>query len=135
MDARIEDIVFTAQSAGLPSDVLKSLVNRAYDRAKWWGTAVLSLQVILWLGGMIAIFLPRFTLTYPWIAVPVALLGVDISRRASNYKGMAESAKRHHEFVDGFGLKPSGSQLADLRQTLRAELSADVDRCFAMESR
>ena len=112
--------------AGLGVNVLKTLVNRAYDRAKRWAGGVLILQSCLFIAGVMAVFWPVWTLNYPWLAVPVALFGAWVAARAATFKGMAESAKRQHEYVEGFGVKPSGSQLADLRQDLQKELSPDA---------
>ena len=113
--------------AGVAIEVLETLVNRAYDRAKCWGGAVLLLQGGLYIFGVIAVFWPAITLSYPWVAVPLALVGAEITRRAGVYKGLAETAKRHHEYFAGFGTKPSGGQLADFRQSLRKELSAETN--------
>jgi hypothetical protein len=92
-------------------------------RAKRWSGKVLILQAGLFVAAVVAIFWPRWTLTYPWLAFPFALFGAWVSARASGFKSMAESAKRQHEYVVDFGVKPSGAQLADLRQDLKKELS------------
>ncbi len=120
------------EPSGLALDVLGTLVNRAYDRAKTWAGVGLCLQILLFGAGVVAIFWPAVTLSYPWVAVPLALIGAEIARRASNYKGMAEAAKRQHEYVVGFGLKPSTAQLADLRQSLQNELSPEMDRLLKL---
>lgn len=85
------------------------------------------LQGGLYVAGVVAVFWPNITLAYPWVAVPLALVGAEIARRAAMYKGLAETAKRHHEYFAGFGTTPSGGQLADLRQSLRKELSAEAN--------
>jgi hypothetical protein len=110
-------------SKGEQGKKLEKLVDRAYDRAKRWSGKVLILQAGLFVAAVVAIFWPRWTLTYPWLAFPFALFGAWVSARASEFKIMAESAKRQHEYVVGFGVKPSGAQLADLRQDLKKELS------------
>ncbi len=121
----------TASPSGGPGghalEVLGTLVNRAYDRAKRWAGAWLILQGMLFLGGVVAVFWPAATLSYPWVAVPLALIGVEITGRASKYKSLAETAKRHHEVVVGFGISPSRTQLADLRQSLQNEMSPEAD--------
>jgi hypothetical protein len=108
-------------------EVVVTLVNRAYDRAKRWAGGVLSLQVVLFLSGIVAIFWPTVTLTYPWIALPLAFVAAFIAGRASKFKGMAESLKRTHEYLSGFAHKPSGSRLADLKQSLSAGLAPEAD--------
>lgn len=117
---------------GMAVDVLGTLVNRAYDRAKLWAGAGLVLQGTLFGAGVLAIFWPSVTLSYPWVAMPLALVGAEIARRASNYKGMAETAKRQHEQVVGFGIKPSTGQLADLRQSLQKEMTPEADQLFKL---
>src|ERR1700736_2914718 len=106
------------------SDVIEGLVNRAYDKAKWWAGSVIALQTTLFVTGVITIFVPQFTLSYPWIALPLALVGVWISGQAAKFKRMAESAKRLHEYLAGFGVVPSRGMLADLRVSLATELPA-----------
>ena len=120
------------RASGVAVEVLETLVNRAYDRAKCWAGAVLLLQIGLYFSGLVAVFWPEITLTYPWIALPLALVGAEIARRAAVYKGLAETAKRHHEYFVGFGIEPSGGQLADLRQSLRNELSAETSELLKM---
>jgi hypothetical protein len=109
-------------------DVIESLVNQAYDKAKWWSGSVIGLQTTLFVAGVIAIFFSKFTLSYPWIALPLALLGAWMSGRAAKFKGMAERAKRQHEYLAGFGVAPSRGMLADLRVSLARELPEETDR-------
>jgi hypothetical protein len=109
-------------------DVIEGLVNQAYDKAKWWAGSAIALQAGLFVAGVVAIFLAEFTLSYPWIALPVALVAALISGRASKFKGMAERAKRQHEYLAGFGVVPSRGMLADLRVSLGRELPAETDR-------
>lgn len=103
-------------------------MNAAFDKAKSWAGAVLILQAALFLAGIIAIFAPHFTISYPWIALPLALLGAGLTSHAARLKGMAETVKRQHEYVAGFGRVPSGRQLADLRMNLPEGLPAELDR-------
>lgn len=107
---------------------MDSLVNAAYDRAKWWAGLVLILQVLLFVGGVVAVFAPQFSLTYPWIAVPLAMINAAIAGRAGECKGDAESLKRRLEFWAGFGRPLSGRMLADFRQKLPHSLPPEVDR-------
>jgi hypothetical protein len=109
-------------------DVIEGLVNQAYDKAKWWAGSAIGLQAALFVAGVAAIFFAEFTLSYPWIALPVALVAALISGRASKFKGMAERAKRQHEYLAGFGVVPSRGMLADLRVSLGRELPPETDR-------
>lgn len=113
-------------SSQLCVEVLETLVNRAFDRAKRWAGAVLILQGFLFVAAVLANFWPALTLSYPWAAVPIALVAAWVSLRSSSFKSMAESAKRQHEYVSAFNVKPSATQLADLRQTLKKELSPEA---------
>ena len=63
---------------------------------KRWSGGVFILQAGLFVAAVLAIFWPAWTLTYPWLAFPIALFGAWISARASEFKSMAESAKRQH---------------------------------------
>lgn len=126
MSPDTKPVVVAEVSTGLGIEVLETLVNRAYDRAKRWAGAVLILQSGLFFSGVLAIFWPFLTLAYPWLAVPLALLGTWISARASKYKSLAEGAKRQHEYVAGFGVKPSLRELANLRQNLQKQLSPEA---------
>jgi hypothetical protein len=108
--------------------IIEGLVNHAYDKAKRWAGLVILLQSILFLAGVAAIILPSFTLSYPWIALPLALVGAWMSGQAAKFKGMAEQAKRQHEYLAGFGMTPSRGILADLRVSLARELPEEADR-------
>lgn len=109
-------------------DIIEGLVNQAYDKAKWWAGSVIGLQATLFVAGVIAIFFSKFTPSYPWLALPLALVGAWLSGRAAKFKGMAERAKRQHEYLAGFGVAPSLGMLADLRVSLDKELSEETDR-------
>ena len=68
-----------------PSEVLEAALNRAYARAKVWSGAAILLQCALFIAGIVAIFLP-VTLTYPWVALPLALIGAWIASKASGLR-------------------------------------------------
>ena len=112
----------TARATG----ILEELVNRAYDRAKCWAGGVLGLQAALFAAGVVAVLEPKITLSYPWIALPIAVVTAYIAGKASRYKSLAEGAKRQHEYLAYLGRQPSGGQLADLRQSLQKALSPDM---------
>jgi len=48
-----------------PLRVLESLLNSAYAKAKVWGVAYLILQATLFVVGVVAIFVPRVSVSYP----------------------------------------------------------------------
>lgn len=123
-----ENTVSTKSVAHDCVDIIKGLVNQAYDKAKWWAGSVIGLQATLFVAGIVAIFFTEFTLTYPWIALPLTLVGAWMSGRAAKFKGMAERAKRQHEYLAGFGVAPSRGMLADLRVSLARELPEETDR-------
>jgi hypothetical protein len=111
-----------------PQRVLESLVNAAYAKAKYWAGFVLALQVIVFVVGVIAVFEPKVSVAYPWIALPLALVGVWLAACATRYKSMAEALKRQHEHLAGFGRKPAGRLLASLRVELPDELRPQLDQ-------
>jgi hypothetical protein len=115
-------------SKNTPEDILHSLVNAAYNRAKYWAGVVLFMQVALFIGGVVAVFFSGFSLTYPWVAVPLAMLSAAFAARAGGCKTVAESLKRHLESWSGFGRQPSMRMLADFRQELPRSLPAEVDQ-------
>jgi hypothetical protein len=111
-----------------PETLLDSLVNAAYDRAKFWAGIILIMQALLFAGGVVAVFSARFSLSYPWVAVPLAMISAALGARASECKGLAESLKRHLENWSGFGRPLSNRMLADFRQKLPRSLPPEVDR-------
>lgn len=115
-------------AAADPGRIVESLVNQSYDKAKRWAGSVIILQTALFIAGTIAIFVPKITPGYPWVALPLALVGAWMSGRAAKFKGMAERAKRQHEYLAGFGVAPSRGMLADLRVSLAKELPQETDR-------
>jgi hypothetical protein len=107
---------------------MEKLVNAAYLLAKRWAGVVVVLQAVLYLVGVLAVFVLFLTLSYPWIALPLALVGAWVSGRASKFKGAAETLKRQHEHWAAFGQAPSNRQLADWRVDLPDQIRADLDR-------
>jgi hypothetical protein len=111
-----------------PEELLDSLVNAAYDRAKFWAGIVLGIQALLFIGGVVAVFFSRFSLSYPWLAVPLAMISSALGARASEFKGLAESLKRRLENWSGFGRPLSKRMIADFRQELPNSLPLEVDQ-------
>lgn len=111
-----------------PEEFLDSLVNAAYDRAKFWAGVVLCMQALLFVGGVLAVFFSRFSLNYPWVAVPLAMLSAVLSTKANECKRLAESLKRQLESWAGFGRPLSLRMIADLRQKLPDTLPPEVDQ-------
>jgi hypothetical protein len=88
---------------------------------------VLALPTVVFVAGVVAVFAPKVSIAYAWIALPLALVGVWLAACATRYKGMAETLKRQHEYLAGFGRKPAGRQLASLRVELPDELRPQLD--------
>ena len=107
------------------ADILGKLVNKAYKKAKTWSGVVAILEISLFLSGIIAVFSQKISLGYPWIALPIALVGVFISSKSSGFKNKAETLKRNHEYLMGFGTIPNRGDLADLQIELSKELPKD----------
>jgi hypothetical protein len=108
-------------------DLLGKLVNRAYTKAKNLAGIGIALDVCLYLGGIVAIVAPQFTLEYPWLALPVTVFGFTLSSFSADMKDKAEALKRHHEYLMGFGTPPDKSQLADLQIVLAKELPKESE--------
>jgi hypothetical protein len=105
-----------------PRAVLQELVSVTFAKAKRWSGAALALQMAVFIGGIVAVFTPPVSTRYPWVALPIALIGVWIGATGARYKGIAEGLKREHEYLDGFGKKPSTRRLANLRIEISDEL-------------
>ncbi len=108
-------------------DALRTSVNFAYDRAKRWAGGLLALQGFLFVGSITAMLAPALTLTYPWVALPLAALNTFVALRASRIKGVAEDAKRRHEYFEAFGETPSARWLADFRMVHHGRLPETVE--------
>ena len=117
-----------------PEELLDSLVNAAYDRAKFWAGIVLGIQALLFIGGVVAVFFSRFSLSYPWLAVPLAMISSALGARASEFKGLAESLKRRLENWSGFGRPLSKRLIAANWLTVR-RLCAGSDPGEWLESK
>ena len=122
------NLMTPAISKKSPEEVLHSLVNAAYDRAKFWAGFVHLSQTVLFVGGVVAVFTSRFSLAYPWVAVPVAMICSILAAYASECKGLAESLKRRLENWSGFGRPLSTRMLADFRQKLPGGLAPEFDQ-------
>lgn len=109
------------------AEALKTLQTTIYDKAKALACAVICLQLFLFVAGIVAIFVPCLTLSYPPVALPIALLIAFIAIRATKYKGIAETLKREHEYLEGFGKLPSGPRMASLRVDFPKYLRPDLD--------
>lgn len=110
-----------------PEKILHSLVNASFDRAKFWAGIVLTLQALLFIGGVAAVFCSGFSLSYPWVAVPLAMISSALGAHANVCKGSAESLKRSLENWSGFGRPLSKRMLADFRQDLPTSLPPALD--------
>jgi hypothetical protein len=120
------------------TEALKRLLNKVYAKTKLWAGLAIYLQVFLFASGVVAIYIPKITLKYPLVALPLALAGVFIATKAAKYKGLAEKLKREHEHSDGFGKPPSGPRLASLNvefpKGLRPELDALLTKGVTYDS-
>jgi len=108
-------------------ELLKRLVNTAFQKAKLWSFAVIGLQLLVFFSGVASIFWTKLSLSYPWIALPLAAVAAYLATQAAKHRSLAESLKRQHELADGFGKAPSCAQLADTKHALGELLSDEVD--------
>lgn len=121
----------TVNSKPTPPDkapILVQLQNAAFQKAKFWSCALVGMQVFLFAGGLVSLLSVGWSLSYPWLAFPLAAAGAVMTARATHMKSRAESLKRQHEFLDGLGSAPSDRTLANLRAELPAALQPEIDR-------
>jgi hypothetical protein len=111
-----------------PGEVLKSLVNVHYAKANSWKTALLALQMALYAAGVVAVFAPALTTSYPPVAVILALSTTWIGIQASKFKSTADSLKRQYEYWQGFGKELPKGMLADLRVAVSGRIDEYEDR-------
>jgi hypothetical protein len=109
-------------------EVLENLVNVHYAKANCWGRWLLSMQVLLYGSGVVAIFVPAVTLSYPPLAILLAVTSTWFAIQISKFKGTAETLKRHHEYWQGFGKDLPSGLLADLRVTVSGGVTDEEDR-------
>lgn len=107
--------------------LLKRLVNTAFQKAKRWSCGVISLQLVVFFAGLISVFWSAFSLSYPWVALPLAAVAAYLATQAAKHRSLAESLKRQHELADGLGKAPSCAQLADTKHALGELLPEEVD--------
>ncbi len=108
--------------------ILEKLVNLHFKKAKVWGGTHVLLQVLLYLAGVVAVFVPSVTTSYPPVALVLALIGAWLSGQASKFKGVADSLKRQHEYWQGLGPSPPTGLLADMRVNITGDLSEEENR-------
>lgn len=106
-------------------EILKRLVITAFDKAKWWSMTTIAIQASIFLVGLVAIFVPKITTSYPWVGLPLAVVGAWVATKGSGYKSVAEQLKRQQELSDGFGRKLSAAQLSDIKHQLGNDLPED----------
>ena len=109
-------------------EVLENLVNVHYAKANCWGAWLLAMQILLYAAGVVAVFVPTLTMSYPPLAILLAATGTWLAVQASKFKGTAETLKRHHEYWQGFGKNLPNGLLADLRVTVSGGLTEEEDR-------
>lgn len=108
-------------------ELLKRLVNTAFRKAKHWSIGVIGLQLLVFFAGVVSVFWSTFSLSYPWIALPLAAVAAYLATQTAKHRSLAESLKRQHELADGFGKAPSCAQLADTKHALGELLPDEVD--------
>jgi hypothetical protein len=123
--ANTETRASPGQKAG---EILQNLVNVHYARAGFWSNVLLGMQLLLYLAGVAAVFVPKLTTSYPPVALALVIIGTWLSFQASKFKGAAEVLKRHYEHWQGFGKDLPRALLADMRATTFGGISAEEDR-------
>jgi hypothetical protein len=105
--------------------ILERLINVNYDHAKRRLSVLLAIQIVIYLAGILAVFLPSLPLGYPAVALGLLLISEWFSADAAKFKGIAETLKRQHEYWQGFGESPSKGQLANVRVIVKDSLSEE----------
>jgi len=106
---------------------LQNLINIHYHKAKVWTGWLVAAEILIYMAGVVAVFLPNVPLEYPAVALVIVLITTRISIKAEKFKWVAESLKRQFEYCEGFGQPPSRGQLADLRASVDCTLSDKFD--------
>ena len=113
-------------------EILRRLQNIALNRAKRWAGIAITIQLALFVLGVLAVFVPSASLTcYPWIGIPVALGASFVAGHAARLRSTGESLKRQHELADGLGRLPSHSHLADVQHDLGNSLCPKLAQLLA----
>jgi hypothetical protein len=105
--------------------ILERLINVNYKHAKRRNSLHLAFQIIVYVAGILAVFMPSLSLAYPAVALALLLISEWLSANAAKFKGIAETLKRQHEYWQGFGQSPSKGQLADVRVIVKDSLSEE----------
>lgn len=102
-----------------PAELLASLVNASFYRAKWWSCCAIGLHVLNFAICIFAIFLPGSSLSYyPWLGLPLAFCATLVAASAGKYRSGAELLKRQTDVADGLGKAPSTKSLAETKHNL-----------------
>jgi hypothetical protein len=110
----------------IPEEILVSLMNLHYDRAKISNGWHLAIESAVYIAGLGAVFLAWLPLGYPLVPLVLILVTSWVSSRSDTCKDIAETLKRQHECFQGFGIPLSPGQLAVLRMSVGKELSQRV---------
>lgn len=106
---------------------LNSAVNAAFNSAKSWCYLTLGLQLAVFAISVSSVFVTCISLSYPWIAIPVAVASLICASKSAEARGDAENLKRHLEGWTHFGEPISGRKLADFQQKTPKGLPPEVD--------
>ena len=120
------------ENAEPAENILKRAIHEGYAAGKFWQNMAIAGQIGIFGLGVLAVFWPTFSPSYPPIAIASAVVLIAIKMRAIFLKGLAESNKRVYEYHDSFGGEVSPSLLADLEastpETLSPEKLAQLDK-------
>ena len=79
------------------NEVLENLMSISFAKAKFWSGGKWLIEISLYVGGVIAVFVPVVSHDYPPVALITALALAIVSARAEKLKGIGETLKREHE--------------------------------------
>lgn len=106
--------------------LLQKFINEYYRKSSLWQRWSLAFRLILYVVGIASIF---FTSSPPYTPIAVACMSVVVEIilwRSDFLRGKAEEIKRVHEYSDGFGIIPSGTEIACLRVGLGKNESQEI---------
>lgn len=105
--------------------ILRRAIHEAYAAGKFWQNVTIGAQTGIFGLGVLAVFWPTFSPSYPPVAIASVVTLAAIKMRANFLKGQAESHKRVHEYYDSFGGQVPTALLADLEASTPERLSPE----------
>jgi hypothetical protein len=117
-----------AEIAPSPDLALAKFVDLSLARANRWTALVITLYVLLFIVGVVAVFVSRFSLGFPWLAVPLALIAGGLGVDALRHQREAERLQRLFESHVQLGQPITEAMLETFRHKLPRKFSNEIDQ-------